>query len=58
MCRDNAEGLAIPTKDVAEVGVADARRILQHGCKHRLQIAGRAADNLEHLDVAVCSSDS
>ena len=35
--------------DIAELGIADANGILQHGRKHWLKIAGRAADNLEHL---------
>ena len=45
----SAQGIAIPTEDVAEVGVTDARGILQHGREHRLKIAGRAADNLKYL---------
>ena len=43
------QSIAILTVDVAEVGVADARSILQHGREHRLKVAGRAADNLKHL---------
>ena len=37
------------TVDAAKHGVADAYRFLQHGCKDRLKIAGRATDNLQHL---------
>ena len=33
----------------AELGSADARRILQHSLEHRLQLAGRAANDLQHL---------
>ena len=33
----------------AELGVADARRVFQHGLEHRLQLARRAGDDLEHL---------
>ena len=47
--RDEVQGVAVPAVDISKLGVADADRILQHGCKHRLKIAGRAADNLEHL---------
>ena len=36
-------------KILPNVGVADAHRVLQHRRKHWLKIAGRAADNLEHL---------
>ena len=49
MRRHEVEGVAIPAIDVSELGVADANGFLQHGCKHRLKIAGRAADDLEHL---------
>src|SRR5215471_4964823 len=34
---------------MAKFGVADARRILQHRLEHRLQLAGRTADDTEHL---------
>ena len=40
---------AVPAIDIAESGVADADGFLQHCRKHRLQIARRAADDLEHL---------
>ena len=33
----------------AEGGFADAHRVLQHGLEHRLQFAGRACDDLQHL---------
>ena len=33
----------------AEFGTADAYGFLQHACKNRLKIAGRAADNLKYL---------
>ena len=36
-------------RQVAELGLADARRIRQHGLEHRLQLAGRARDDLQHL---------
>ena len=35
--------------DVPNFGLADASRVLQHGFEHRLQLAGRADDDLEHL---------
>ena len=49
MRRHEVQGIAIPAMDISKLGVADADGILQYGCKHRLKIAGRAADNLEHL---------
>ena len=43
----------------AKFGFADARRVLQHGLEHRLQLAGRTADDLSTSAVAVCCcSDS
>ena len=33
----------------AELGLADARRVRQHGLEHRLKLAGRARDDLQHL---------
>ena len=51
--------VALEQHQAAELGVADAGGILQHGVEHRLQLTGRAGDDLEHLVVAVCcSSDS
>ena len=49
MRRREAKGVAVPAVDAAKHGVADAYRFLQHGFKDRLKIAGRAADNLQHL---------
>ena len=43
------QAIAVPAVDASKLGVADADCILQHGLKHRRKIAGRAADNLEHL---------
>ena len=31
------------------MALADARSVLQHGLEHRLQFAGRRADDLEHV---------
>ena len=36
------QDFAVPAKDISKLGVANANGILQHGCKHRLKIAGRA----------------
>ena len=49
LCVATRSGLAVPTVDVSKLGVANANRVLQHGRKHRLKIAGGAADNLKHL---------
>ena len=37
------------SKQIAELGLADARRVLQHGLEHRLQFARRTGDDLQHL---------
>ena len=47
--RDCAEGIALAKKQGAELGLADARRVLQHGLEHGLQLAGRAADDTQDL---------
>jgi hypothetical protein len=44
-----AKGLVIPAIDISKLGLAYADGISQHGSKHRLEIARRAADDLEHL---------
>jgi hypothetical protein len=43
------QSVTVPAVDVAELGVANPRCLLQHGGKHRLEVAGRAADDLKHL---------
>ena len=47
--RHRAERVAFEQEQVAELGLADARRVLQHGIEHRLKLARRAADDLQHL---------
>ena len=49
MRRHEVQSVAVPAIDISKFGVADAYGVLQHGFKHRLKIAGRAADDLEHL---------
>ena len=49
MRRKQVKGLTVPAVDVSEFGVADADRLLQHGRKHRLKIAGGATDDLKHF---------
>ena len=49
VCCQHVQSLAVPAGDNAELGLADADGVLQHGGKYRLQIAGGAGDNLEHL---------
>jgi hypothetical protein len=41
--------LAVEPEQRAELGLADARRVLQHSLEYWLQFAGRAADDLEHV---------
>ena len=50
MHRHEAEGIAFTQIHGAEFGLADARRVLQHGVENRLEFARRTADDLEHLD--------
>ena len=38
MRRKEVHGVAVPAVDVSKFGVADADRLLQHGCKHRARI--------------------
>ena len=47
--RNEMQGVALPAIDISKLGVADPYGFLKHGVKHRLKIARRAADNLEHL---------
>ena len=57
--RDRAEAIALGQVHDAELGPADAHRVLQHGLEHRLQLAGRAEMTCSTSEVAVCcSSDS
>ena len=49
MQRNDAKCISLAEIQIAELGLADARRVLQHGLEHRLQLAGRAADDLQHL---------
>src|SRR6516165_9092010 len=41
--------LAVIEQEMAELGLADAHCVSKHCLEHGLQIAGRAADNPEHL---------
>ena len=47
--RHELKSLAIPSEDISKCGIADANGLLQHCCEHRLKIAGRTGDDLEHL---------
>ena len=49
MRRHEAKGVAVPAVDAAKLGVADPYSFLQHDRKHRIDIAGRAANDLQHL---------
>jgi len=46
---DQANPVCLTSIQGAKFGVADPDGVLQHGRKHRLKIAGRTADDLEHL---------
>src|SRR5215468_5073378 len=48
--RDIPEDAAVFIEDqVAELRPADAGRVLQHGLEHRVEFAGRAGNDLQHL---------
>src|SRR5262249_25974629 len=47
--RNGTEAIALAQPQDAELGLTDARGILQHRLKYRLQIAGRRADDAQHL---------
>jgi hypothetical protein len=49
MYRNGAQGIPLGPKQHTEFGLAEPGRILQHCLEHRREIAGRAADDLEHL---------
>ncbi len=42
MRRQETEALAVPAKDIAELGVANANCILEHSVEDRSKIARRA----------------
>ena len=46
---DKPELASFKQCEIAELGLADAYRVRQHGLEHRLQLARRARDDLEHL---------
>ena len=49
MHRNTPNGIAFGSVQGPELGLADAYRVCQHGLEHRLELAGRTADNLQHL---------
>ena len=46
---DGPEAVALGQEQHSELGSADSHRFFQHGVEDRLQLAGRGADNLEHV---------
>jgi hypothetical protein len=49
MLRSDSKGISFADIQRAELGLADTHGVAEHGRKHRLQFAGRARDNLQHL---------
>ena len=47
--RGQVQDIAVVAKQCAKLCSTDARRVRQHSLEHRLQIAGRARDDLQHL---------
>src|SRR6516162_129491 len=48
-CRHYPVGFALANRDVGEIGGTEPHRGFADGAEHRLQIEGRAADDLEHI---------
>jgi hypothetical protein len=46
---DGTECAAFTEVQCAELGAAEPGRVFQHGLENRLQLAGRTADDLQHL---------
>ena len=46
---DRPKPIGLGQPQEPELGLADADRILQHGLEHRLEVARRARDDLQHL---------
>ena len=49
MRRRHHEAASLGHPQIAELGLADPRRILQHGLEHRLQLARRALNDAQHV---------
>ena len=49
LCVATSVKLAIAAENISKLGIAYTRGALQHGCKHWLEVAGRAADDLKHI---------
>src|SRR5262245_40415562 len=47
--RRKVKGSTVPVIDVSLRGVTDADGFLQHGLEHRLEVARRAADDLQNF---------
>jgi hypothetical protein len=47
--RDGTKGVALAKVQIAKLGAAKAHGFLKQGRKHRLEIAGRAGDDLQHF---------
>ena len=45
----SAEAVSLAQEHIADLGLADARGLRQHRVKHRLQLARRAGNDLEHV---------
>ena len=49
MCCHNMQSFAVPAVDISKGGSAYPNGFLQHGGEHRLQLALRPTNDLEHL---------
>ncbi len=49
MLRNELKNVTVTTVDCAKARVANSHHVFQHGCKHRLEVAGGATDGLKNL---------
>ena len=47
---NRAEAISLAEVQRAELGLANAHRVLQHGLEHRLQRAGRSGNDVQHFE--------
>jgi hypothetical protein len=47
--RDRADPTRLAQEQISGIRLADTVGVVEHGLKYWLQIAGRTADNLQHL---------
>lgn len=46
---NGTEAARVAKQENTELGLTEARRVREHGLEYRLEVAGRARDDLQHL---------